>query len=579
MTTTRLFPSNGSSPEATVISAAGSHSGTVSSYRWRPYSPLPADINPDIVPGCRLEAILGTGGMGTVYLARQTALERQVAVKVLNRDFADNPDFIARLRQEACILGGMSHPNIVGCHDVIVTRDGASLIMDYLPGHLNGRNIVRMLGPMPEHYAVKVLLAIARALDYAASRSIIHRDVKPENILFAFNRGRVPRNYDELFNAPELRIALCDFGIADALRPAAEPPCQDTAQKEKQRIMGSPLYMAPEQAVTPEKIDCRADIYALGATAYYLLTGHPPFTGDSWEAVMEQKVSRGIGLPRSPNGRLTSEFAHIISRMGKLLPEERYKDYHALLTSLQQVELLHADRAQSLSAFLHGHQHALFTIIAAVFALWLLAYGGVRWYEYRLDSMEKNLPSQALFIGNWSPGISSWRLAPDSTINGAQLLGRPGSRAITLRQPLRAGDRLRMGIAVNGKNGIVLNLHTRNDEKRLLGRITVNAAEHGTAVRLYSLHASGGSAVPTPLDFPDRLREDGWLDLQIRFHTRCFSVWNRNHILGIVHFLPADITDGACLSIGSIPAQTTVRLRNIIIINAKSARHPTLSES
>ena len=183
---------------------------------WKRPKARPPGADRKAVPGCPLLAELGHGGMGAVYLGRQDRLERPVAVKVLNSDLANNPEFIGRLRQEARILGAMAHPNVVGCHDIIVSKNGASLLMEYGPGQLNGRNVVQLLGPMPERYAVEVLLGVARALSYAYDKGYTHRDVKPENILLAFDALRPPANYDELFHYSDFRVALCDFGIAVA---------------------------------------------------------------------------------------------------------------------------------------------------------------------------------------------------------------------------------------------------------------------------------------------------------------------------------------------------------------------------
>ena len=546
----------------------------ISHYHWHPFSPLPENVDRASVPGCLLEAVLGSGGMGTVYLARQTNLDRQVAVKVLNRNFADNPQFIARLRQEAHIMGAMSHPNLVGCHDIIVTQNAASIVMEYIPGHLDGRNLIKMLGPMPECYVVKVLLAIARALDYANERKIIHRDVKPENILFAFNRGRAPRNYDELFLAPELRIALCDFGIADArkqLQPTA-PGEKDDDKSETMQVVGSPLYMAPEQAVTPDKIDHRADIYALGATAYYLLTGHAPFKGNSWEEIIDNKCQDGVPSPKQSMPKINSELAHLITKMGALLPEERYETYKPLLKELERIELFYADRALGLGAFVYGHQRSLMILIGVLLLLLLGAFGSIKWYEHWLSGIEERLPNQTFASDNWSESIRSWRSSFDMNIARQILDGIPGSREITLKQPLHVDDYMRFGIAVTGEGKGMLTIRPLNAPESIVARILCYSNQDGAHVRLYSPESEGGVAVPVPPSIPDQHRQDGWVDLLLQFRNNYLAVWNRSQLLGVIHFASQQGVDGMCFSIAAVPDNTRIRLRNIVIVPAKDAR-------
>ena len=576
--TTRHHAPRGDDParidlSQTVPSPPGAGKGTPpdpGAYRWRPFSPLPPGVNRTSVPGCVLEAVLGSGGMGTVYLARQTNLDRQVAVKVLNRHFADNPQFIARLRREAHIMGTMSHPCLVGCHDIIVTQNGASIVMEYIPGHLDGRNLVKMLGPMPERHVVKVLLAISRALDHAYAHGIIHRDVKPENILFAFNRGRAPRSYDELFRAPELRIALCDFGIADARKDLHGNEGGSAAQKSQ--VMGSPLYMAPEQAVFPDQLDFRSDIYALGATGYYLLTGKPPFEGKDWESIMELKVQSAIPAPKAPSLRISAELSRIIARMGALLPEERYDGYRQLIRELEAVELLNADRDQGFFAFLHGHKRPLLTMAGILTGVWLLAYGAVRWYERWLDDIEQRVPPQTLSMQNWDGAIRSWRQVIDRTSGEQFLTGLPGSRSITLKQRLFEGDYIRISMAMSGSGTAIMTFRTAADESRMLGRIACAIGHDGLRVRLYTVSAAGGTSVPVPMAIPDQYRSDGGLELRVEFHDNYFSVWNRRQLLGIVHFDHDDIANGACFNVAGIPEKTRVRFRNIIVVPSRSAR-------
>lgn len=541
-------------------------------YHWRPFSPLPENVERTSVPGCYLEAVLGNGGMGTVYLARQTNLDRQVAVKVLNQKVADNPQFISRLRQEAHIMGAMSHPNLVGCHDIIVTQNSASIVMEYIPGHLNGGNLVKLLGPMPEYYVVKVLLAIARALDYANERNIIHRDVKPENILFAFNRGRAPRNYDELFLAPELRIALCDFGIADARKELRAQNASEDGESQNVQVVGSPLYMAPEQAVTPDKIDFRVDIYALGATAYYLLTGHAPFQGDSWEEVINAKCQDGVPAPKGTMPRFNNDFAHLIKKMGALLPEARYDSYKTLIKELERIEVFYADRAMGIGAFVYGHQRSLMLIVSILLILLLGAYGSLKWYEHWLSAIEERLPRQVFVSENWSDSIRSWRLSFDISGDKQTLEGSTGSRLITLKQALHEDDYMRFELAVSGTGRCMMTIQAPSEDDKVLGRIVCSSQQNSAQIRLYSPDSDGGIAVPVPQSFPDQHRQDGWIELRLQFRYNYIAVWNRKQLLGVIHFNLRQHPEDMSFSVSAVPEDTHVKLRNVIIVPAKDAR-------
>ena len=210
--------------------------------------------------GYRIIRPLGSGGMGEVYLAEHPRLPRCDALKILPAEVSADPEFRQRFDREADLAAGLFHPHIVGVHDRGEVDGQLWIAMDYVDGPDAGRLIrERYPAGMPCEEAVEIISAIASALDYAHGRGLLHRDVKPANILLTSGRQR--------------RILLADFGIARAVNETSGLTGTDMA-------VGTVDYAAPEQ-LTDSAVDTRADEYALAATAYHLLTGTPPYRHSS----------------------------------------------------------------------------------------------------------------------------------------------------------------------------------------------------------------------------------------------------------------------------------------------------------
>jgi eukaryotic-like serine/threonine-protein kinase len=221
---------------------------------------------------------LGRGGMGIVYLAREVHLDRLVAIKLLPPEQAFDDDRRARFLREARLAARLSHPNIIPIFSVDEAEGFVYYVMAYVEGETLGER-VRARGPLPGHEATRVLREVAWALGHAHSHGVIHRDVKPENILLEAATGRA---------------LVADFGIAAA-------DGADAAEN----LAGTPEFMSPEQALGRE-LDARSDLYALGATAYYVCSGRLPFSGERAVEVLAKHVtepvpplaSLGIAVPR-----------------------------------------------------------------------------------------------------------------------------------------------------------------------------------------------------------------------------------------------------------------------------------------
>jgi len=209
--------------------------------------------SPDLIPGYRLEKLVGTGGMGEVHKATQLSLGRTVAIKLLSAQLAQDASFVARFQKEAAALATLYHPHIVSILDKGNTQTTYYLVMEYVDGpSLRERMRAPNQDPLQ---SLQMMLQICRAIDYAHHRGVIHRDLKPENILFDEQAGGVPK--------------VTDFGLASFL----DDTSSRFALTSTHVAMGTLSYMAPEQRVDAKTADGRADIFALGLILYELLVG------------------------------------------------------------------------------------------------------------------------------------------------------------------------------------------------------------------------------------------------------------------------------------------------------------------
>ena len=213
--------------------------------------------------------LLGQGGMGTVWLARERSLDRLVAIKVLGAESLQFGDLRERFRREARIAARLMHPNIVPLYAFGETADALYLVMGYVEGESLAARLERE-GRLPRHTTLRILAEIADALAFAHREGVVHRDVKPDNILIEAKSGRA---------------MLADFGIA---RAEGGP----TSVTQTGMAMGTPSYMSPEQATGTAAVDGRADIYSLSVVGYRMLAGKLPFTGTTLQSLMAQQVAQ-----------------------------------------------------------------------------------------------------------------------------------------------------------------------------------------------------------------------------------------------------------------------------------------------
>lgn len=263
------------------------------------------------IAGYEILGILGRGSMGTVYRARQRSVDRIVALKVPRPELAADPRFVHRFLREARAAAKLNHRNIVMVFDAGKSGDVYYLAMEYVEGS-SLRSIVRQRGPLPELEAIRLSIPLVQALDYLHSRHIIHRDIKPGNILVT--REGIPK--------------LVDLGLAQDLTSG------DSSISTTGMTLGTPNYISPEQIMGRRDLDIRCDLYSLGATLFLMLTGEPPFTGRTSAVVYARHLRDPVPDPRRRNPRISEASARIVMRCLAKDRNARYPTPRALLADL-----------------------------------------------------------------------------------------------------------------------------------------------------------------------------------------------------------------------------------------------------
>jgi len=269
---------------------------------------------PRQIPGYQLLGRLGAGAMATVYKARQLSLDRVVAVKILPKKFSRMPEFVERFYAEGRAAAKLNHPNIVAALDVGRHADTHYFVMEYVEGHTVYEHLVKE-GPYTEADALTIGIQIATALDHAHHAGLIHRDVKPKNILITTDGV----------------AKLADMGLARAVSD------REAAEAEAGKAFGTPYYISPEQIRADADIDYRADIYNLGATLYHMVTGKAPFAGPDVTAVLRKHLHQPLVPPDHVNPELSNGISEIIELCMAKDPAKRYATTADLIEDLQAV--------------------------------------------------------------------------------------------------------------------------------------------------------------------------------------------------------------------------------------------------
>ena len=262
-----------------------------------------------------IKARLGEGGMGRVYLATNAELEeKRYAVKVLKREFTHNPDFAQHFYDEARHQAQIAHPNVVPMVDYFHVNDDYFLVQEYVDGQSLGELIASLGGKgLPEKRALAIAKGMLAGLDRAHRLAIVHRDVKPSNVLV---------DHDGL-------ARIIDFGIATQV---------GSKVRQKERLIGTPAYMSPEQLRDSSTVDHRSDVYSAGVVLFEALTGRLPFAGDTFDAVAAQQIAHPAPDPRDVNPKIRKRVAEMVRRAMRNDPDERFQGCAQFLKAIEKLD-------------------------------------------------------------------------------------------------------------------------------------------------------------------------------------------------------------------------------------------------
>jgi eukaryotic-like serine/threonine-protein kinase len=255
-------------------------------------------------------SLLGEGGMGAVYLAEHPGIGRRVAIKVLKSELDHDPQLLTRFLNEARAANAIRHPNIIEVLDSGTTERGASyLVMELLEGEsLSGR--IKRLSRLDEKSAIEIAMQTASGLGAAHAKGIIHRDLKPDNLFII----------SEVSDAARERVKILDFGIAKLHALAG-----DSLKTRTGTLMGTPIYMSPEQCLGTKEVDHRSDIYALGIIVYEMLAGRPPFESEGFGELLSMHLHEEPPSLRAFAPQVTAEVEFAVMRMLAKKPDDRYQ--------------------------------------------------------------------------------------------------------------------------------------------------------------------------------------------------------------------------------------------------------------
>ena len=276
----------------------------------RPRAPL--NLIDQTLGDFRILGMLGSGGMGDVYLAEQNSLKRRVALKVLRQDLVNDENYLRRFYAEAKAVAPISHPNIVSVYGIGEENGIHYIVLEYVQG-ITLREHIKRKGRLDYDETLAIMTRVAAALERAGEEGIIHRDIKPENVMVTKKN----------------EVKVMDFGLARQLT------AEDMNLTQTGVTMGTPLYMSPEQ-LQGQPLDHRTDIYSFGILCYHMIAGRPPYAGDIAVTVALQHVSGKATPLRELRPDFSPELLAIVERMMAKRPQDRYQSARALLADLER---------------------------------------------------------------------------------------------------------------------------------------------------------------------------------------------------------------------------------------------------
>lgn len=346
-------------------------------------TPTQTPALPD-VPGYHLLGILGSGGMGLVYRARQISVERDVALKVLGPAAQADPDSCDRFRLEARAIGRISHPNVVGVFDYEEHNGRQYLTMELVAGPSLG--VIATTELVRPIEAAEIMELVARGVDVVHRAGIVHRDLKPTNVLLGTAERAVHGacRFGDEWVVPK----VADFGLAKLMAVGSDLTATGN-------VVGTPRYMAPEQMVSGNLIGPTADIYSLGAILFQLLTGSPPFHDTEVHALHNAVVNRPATRPSRLRSGISNDLDAIVLKCLEKAPEHRYQSAAELADDLRRfVEgkaVLAKPPAKLLNAWRTARRHPLATLLVTGLVTAILSGALASWQLYRWADRERRL--------------------------------------------------------------------------------------------------------------------------------------------------------------------------------------------
>ncbi len=372
----------------------------------------------------RIESKLGEGGMGVVYKARDTHLDRQVAIKVLPPDKVADPARKQRFAQEARAASALNHPNIVTIHDIRSDQGKDFIVMEYIAGKTLEKRVLGA-GGWGLREVLRCAIQIAEALAAAHKAGILHRDLKPTNIMLT----------------DEGRIKVLDFGLAKLLEPsdsseedvtlAARPPTQEGT------VLGTAAYMSPEQA-EGRKLDGRSDIFSFGSVLYEIVTGRKPFTGDSRLSVMSKILNEDPRPPSELAASIPADLAKIIARCLRKDPARRFQNMADVKVALEDVEEESASGQQAIAARALSRWRWAWAALLPVLA----GVGYFGWQTRRPPQTAE--PLRAVALTTFPGGVGYPSFSPDGNHVAFAWNGPKRDNADIYVQQIGAGSPLRL---------------------------------------------------------------------------------------------------------------------------------------
>lgn len=466
----------------------------------------------------RLEERIASGGMSTVYRALDETLERQVAVKLMNREVAGDSDQLERFRREARAVAQLSDPHIVGVIDAGEDDGRPYIVFEYVAGETL-KHCIRRHGRLPIPEAVAYAIEIARGLAVAHAHQIVHRDVKPQNVLI-----------DD-----EGTAKVTDFGIARTL--------EEKGLTADGRVIGTTDYVSPEQALG-HAVTGQSDLYSLGVVLYEMLTGEVPFHGDNQVAVAMMHVREELPDVRTRRPEVSAALAAVVETATAKRPSERYADNAEMIADLEDVLAIETARAGTATGEVTvvldtlpppKRRRVPFTVRhrgrAVVLALVVLvaAIGVVVWLATRAHSgpVHNSPPATSHHNGSATVGLSNATaynpdsLGSDHSQNDSEAPLAIDANASTAWQTQRyySGTLGKPGV------GLYVRAHTATPATRM----TIDSTTPGFAVSIY-----GSNRTPNPDDF----NSSGWVKLGgVASVTEPQSVALATHGVGYQYFL------------------------------------------